>query len=208
MRLREVAIIFVCLIVFAIGFVAYERPWSSSAETRLRNNREDIASQIRGQQDLVRGDRALLNQQLKLADILAGLSLYHPGGGPLICDARLWPQFDPNQSMIVIDWVEDYPTPDTVRLALQDGKTKDLPFPPACLDENRRLSKTDVLYQVSLAFPHGSPNEKELIANPPKSVTLLKSGKELCAYWPVVRVAQPAKADGDGDLNGRVPKGR
>ena len=88
--------------------------------------------------------------------------------------------------MLVTYWIEDQPTPDTVRIVWRDGHTRDFPIPPDETKSNQVIARHSVLFDVSLVFQHDSAEEKELIADSAASVVLIKGGKEIAIRCPIV----------------------
>lgn len=176
------AVVFlVALFCIAVVFLAYDQPWNWGLERRLDATRVDIASQYRNYQDYEVRDSVTEFERMKLSDIMTELCLSTPLSleSPDICGAYFIPHYDPKQAMLRVYWLENFPSPDTIRVVWSGGRTLDFPMLAGEINENREISRNELLYSGSIAFPHGSPEETQLLADPAASVVLVRAGKEV-----------------------------
>ncbi len=186
---KKITIVGVCFLCFVLFLVAYEKPWLWSLERRLRSTRLDIASQIRQHQNPDERYASSLTEQLRRANILAGLCVETPLDleDPTICDASFF-HIGTKGVMIVVYWLQDQPTPETLRLVWEDGRIRDCPILAEQTEANLKIARRAVLYDAAVVFPNGSAEETELDAQSAASVVLVKAGEEISARWPLALV--------------------
>jgi hypothetical protein len=130
-----------CLGIGATLLIVYfisQKPWQWGIEGRLQSTRDDIATQFRSHTDPALQSAHLRTDQIKLANILAALTLATPMSldTPSLCAASYYPRYAPGQAMLVVYWLADRPRADAVRLVWEDGRTKDFPMLAAQVELN------------------------------------------------------------------------
>jgi hypothetical protein len=95
-----------------------------------------------------------------------------------VCDARFFYTYagNPNNSLLAIYWLQDYPSADGVRLLWTDGTQKEFSIFADAKSENEKDATEVVVYNASFPVAHGSRDAKELETKPEPTLVLLKDG--------------------------------
>jgi hypothetical protein len=105
---------------------------------------------------------------------------------PTLCDARWWYHGQGKLATLIVYWIENQPTPDSVQLVWkQPNRTKQFRIPNDIAADNRNAAKVGVVYWAAFDFPVGSQVERALAKLPQPSAALLRGGNAVSNELPV-----------------------
>ena len=99
---------------------------------------------------------------------------------PVMCGAKAYYRARDDKILLLVDWIEDAPSPDAVRLLWKnEPKTRDLPIDYAMKEGNLADAEVAVPFSASFFFPRDSTTARRILLGERPFAVMMRDGKPI-----------------------------